>query len=165
MRDYGLTLYFSHGAAPTCLPLCWSLSFPLQPVHPLCSALLGAVNMLTSQLPTCHHPSQAITVTVRGVPPGSGMNGEQKGAACGHIGGGTRAFHHSAHTDQVEETEDQGARGAQQGANFQQPLCSQSLGLLRVLFNLPNWSLAVFSGLRPTKGWWYLLSWDVGYVI
>lgn len=151
MKDYGLTLYSSHRAAPAWLPLCWSLSFPPQPVHPLCSALPGAVNMLTSQLPTCHHPSQAITVTMQGFPPGSGMNGEQKGAACGHIGGGARGHHHSAHTDQVEETEAQGARGAQQGANFQQPLSPQSLGLPRVLSNLPNWNLTVFSDLRPAS--------------
>lgn len=43
------------------------LSVPQQPVHLLCLLLdlPGAVNMLTSQLPACHHPLQAIRVIVQ----------------------------------------------------------------------------------------------------
>lgn len=54
----------SHCALPASLPLRRSLSTPQKLVH-----LPGVVNMLTFQLPTCHHPSQAIRIIVQEFPP------------------------------------------------------------------------------------------------
>lgn len=65
----------SHCELPASLPLRRSLSTPPELVHHP-----GVVNMLTFQLPTCHHPSQAIRIIVQEFPPGSGMNGEQEGS-------------------------------------------------------------------------------------
>lgn len=83
-RAAGFTLCCSHCTVPGWLPLCRSLSIPRQPVHSLFSDLPGAVNILTFQVPTCHHPSQAIRIAVQGFPSGSGINGEQKGTARGN---------------------------------------------------------------------------------
>lgn len=55
----------SYCAVPTSLP-----PFP-NSLSTSCACSLdlpGAVNMLTSQLPTCHHPSQAIRVIVQEFP-------------------------------------------------------------------------------------------------
>ena len=55
----------SYYAVPTSLP-----PFPSS-LSTSCACSLelpGAVNMLTSQLPTCHHPSQAIRVRVQEFP-------------------------------------------------------------------------------------------------
>lgn len=107
-RAAGLTLCCSHCTVPGWLPLCRSLSIPRQPVHSLFSDLPGAVNILTFQVPTCHHPSQAIRIAVQGFPSGSGINGEQKGTARGngpqgrHTGEEGAGGHcPSVHTDQM----------------------------------------------------------------
>ena len=60
----------SRCALPASLPLRRSLSTPQKLVHLLCSSHLpGAVSILTFQLPTCHHPSQAIRIIVQEFPP------------------------------------------------------------------------------------------------
>lgn len=71
---------------PLLQPLCSTPSLASSVQEPLHSPTAYLLSVLRPPwgcqhadplLPTCHHPSQAITVTVQGFPPGSGMNGEQ----------------------------------------------------------------------------------------
>lgn len=85
------------------------------------------------------------------------MNGEQKGAACGHLGGDNRGYHHSAHTDQVRETEAQGARVVHTSSNhcLHSPSASRESSLT---FLIGTSQCSQNSGLCPTKEGWYLFS-------
>lgn len=159
-RAASFTPCSNHCAVPAWLPLSWSLFVPQQPVHSLFSDLPGAVNILTFQLPTCHHPSQAIRVTVQGFPPGSGTNGEQKRAARGsrpqgrHMGEEvTRGHCHSAHTAQVGRLKTREQEGLTR-VLIASSYCLHS-GLPRTLSNFLTWKPSLCSQtsrLHRTKG-------------
>lgn len=82
----------THCAAPAWLPLCRSLHSPTACALPVLRPPWGCQH---ADLPASHPspPVTAIIVTVQGFPPGSGMIGEQEGAARGsgpqgrHMGG------------------------------------------------------------------------------